>query len=57
MYKVLNNLIPSFFVNMFTVNSAIDNYNTRQKKQFTRTQLPRKGERAQRERLWSKNVE
>ena len=31
MYKVMNNLVPSFIVNMFTVNSAIDNYNTRQK--------------------------
>ena len=33
MYKVMNNLVPSFFVNMFTVNSAIiiiRNYNTRQ---------------------------
>ena len=30
MYKVMNNLVPSFFVNMFTVNSAIHNYNTRQ---------------------------
>ena len=28
----MNNLVPSFFVNMFTVNSAIHNYNTRQKK-------------------------
>ena len=27
----MNNLVPSFFVNMFTVNSAIHNYNTRQK--------------------------
>ena len=31
MYKVMNNLVPSFFVNMFTANSAIHNYNTRQK--------------------------
>ena len=31
MYKVMNNLVPSLFVNMFTVNSAIHNYNTRQK--------------------------
>ena len=31
MYKVMNNLVPSYFVNMFTVNSAIHNYNTRQK--------------------------
>ena len=31
MYKVLNNLVSSFFVNMFTVNSAIHKYNTRQK--------------------------
>ena len=31
MYKVMNNLVPSFFVNMFTVNSAIHNYNTRHK--------------------------
>ena len=32
MYKVINNLVPSFFVNMFTVNSEIqNNYNTRQK--------------------------
>ena len=29
MYKVMNNLVPSFFVNMFTVNSGIHNYNTR----------------------------
>ena len=29
MYKVMNNLVPSFFVNMFTVNNAIHNYNTR----------------------------
>ena len=26
----MNNLVPSYFVNMFTVNSAIHNYNTRQ---------------------------
>ena len=32
MYKIMNNLVPSFCVNMFTVNSAIHNYNTRQKK-------------------------
>ena len=31
MYKVMNNLVPSIFVNMFTVNSAIHNYNTRHK--------------------------
>ena len=31
MYKVMNNLVNSFFVNMFTVNSGIHNYNTRQK--------------------------
>ena len=31
MYKVMNNLVHSFFVNMFTVNSSIHNYNTRQK--------------------------
>ena len=29
MYKVMNYLVPSFFVNMFTGNSAI--HNTRQK--------------------------
>ena len=27
----MNNLVPSFFENIFTVNSAIYNYNTRQK--------------------------
>ena len=27
----MNNLVSSFFVNMFTVNSAIHKYNTRQK--------------------------
>ena len=27
----MNNLVPSFFVNMFIVNSAIHNYNTGQK--------------------------
>ena len=32
MYKIMNNLVPSFFVNMFTVNSAIHNYNTRLEK-------------------------
>ena len=32
MYMVMNNLVPSFFVNMFTVNSAIHNYNTRLEK-------------------------
>ena len=34
MYKVMifmNNLVPSFFVDMFTVNRATHNYNTRQK--------------------------
>ena len=31
MHKVMNNLVPLFFVNMFTVNSAIHNYNTRKK--------------------------
>ena len=31
MYMVMNNLVPSFFVKMFTVNSAIYNYDTLQK--------------------------
>ena len=31
MYKVMNNLVPLFSVHMFTVNSEIHNYNTRQK--------------------------
>ena len=30
----MNNLVPSFFVNMFTVNSSIHIYNTRQKNNF-----------------------
>ena len=34
MYKVMNNLVPSFFVNMFTVNSAVHNYNIRQKNNY-----------------------
>ena len=31
MYKVTNNVVSSFFLNILTVNSAIQNYNTRQR--------------------------
>ena len=29
-YKAMNKIVPSFFVNMFAINCAIHNYNTRQ---------------------------
>ena len=55
-YKVMNNLVPSFFVNIFTVNSAIHNYNTRQKNNLHIPSCHTKV-REQRERLLCKHVE